>query len=233
MDRYLRETELLDYKSRELKELVARMGWTKMDSKAQILSIYNYVRDEIVFGYNIGDAIPASRVLADGYGQCNTKGTLLMALLRAVGIPCRIHGFTIKKEIQKGALSGLWYKIAPPEIIHSWVEIRYKGEWLNLEGFILDLAYITSLQKKFAAACRGGFCGFGVATDNFAAPEIYWNENSTYIQKEGIVKDLGLYDEPDSFFTEHPQRLSPIKRFLFVNIIRHSMNRNVQKVRNN
>lgn len=41
------------------------------------------VRDDIVFGYNIDDEIPASKVLADGYGQCNTKGTLFMALLRA------------------------------------------------------------------------------------------------------------------------------------------------------
>ena len=39
------------------------------------------------------------KVLADGYGQCNTKGTLFMALLRACNIPCRVHGFTIDKKI--------------------------------------------------------------------------------------------------------------------------------------
>ena len=37
---------------------------------------YNYVRDDVLFGYNIDDGISASKVLADGYGQCNTKGTL-------------------------------------------------------------------------------------------------------------------------------------------------------------
>ncbi|CAH8720987.1 transglutaminase-like domain-containing protein, partial [Paenibacillus thiaminolyticus] len=55
------------------------------------------------------DDIPASEVLRDGRGQCNTKSILLMALLRKVGIPCRIHGFYIDKRMQKGALTGLVY----------------------------------------------------------------------------------------------------------------------------
>ncbi len=39
--------------------------------------------------------------MKDGYGQCNTKGTLFMALFRSVDIPCRFHGFTIDKKLQK------------------------------------------------------------------------------------------------------------------------------------
>ena len=66
----------------------------------------NFVRDEVTFGYNASDDLPASRVLADHIGQCNTKGTLLMALLRAVGVACRFHRFTIDKALQKGAITG-------------------------------------------------------------------------------------------------------------------------------
>jgi len=61
------------------------------------------VRDDIRFGYNASDDLPASRVLADRIGQRNTKSTLLMALLRAVDVLCRFHGFTIDKALQKGA----------------------------------------------------------------------------------------------------------------------------------
>jgi transglutaminase-like putative cysteine protease len=67
--------------------------------------VYDFVRNEIAFGYNAGDELPASAVLADGIGQCNTKATLLMALMRAVGIACRFHGFTIDKPLQKGAIT--------------------------------------------------------------------------------------------------------------------------------
>ena len=50
-----------------------------------------------------------------------------MSLLRAVGIPCRIHGFMIDKILQKGAITGMAYKLSPKEILHSWVEVFYEN----------------------------------------------------------------------------------------------------------
>ena len=90
--------------------------------------------------------------------------------------------------------------------------------------------YLTKLQEKFEN-CIGSFCGYGVATENFKNPQIFWNDNDTYIQKEGIVRDFGVYDSPDELFKEHMQNLSFIKRMLYENIIRHLMNRNVNKIR--
>ena len=42
------------------------------------------MRNDILFGYNSSDLLTAEEVLKDGYGQCNTKATLLMALFRGV-----------------------------------------------------------------------------------------------------------------------------------------------------
>ena len=99
LEKYLRETRMLDYSNSSIQELIRSRGWREIEDFERIKSIYNFVRDEILFGYNIDDDIPASRVLSDGYGQCNTKGTLFMALLRACDIPCRVHGFTIDKKL--------------------------------------------------------------------------------------------------------------------------------------
>lgn len=101
MMEYLKETQMLDYSHPNIQKLIYDKQWKQMIEFNRIQAIYNYVRDEILFGYNSDDYIPASKVLADGYGQCNTKGTLFMALLRACDIPCRIHGFTINKKLQK------------------------------------------------------------------------------------------------------------------------------------
>lgn len=230
MNEYLKETILLDYSNGAIQELVEKQGWHKQSAKDKIKNIYNYIRDDIRFGYNIDDNIPSSQILEDGYGQCNTKGILFMSLLRAVGIPCRFHGFTINKELQKGAITGIWYRIAPREIIHSWVEVFYNDKWFNLEGFILDIDYLSALQRK-NSDCVGSFCGYGVATDNFANPQIHWDENDTYIQKEGINRDFGIYDDPDTFFAKHRQDINFIKRFAYRYIIRHSMNSNVGSIR--
>ena len=184
----------------------------------------------MLFGYNLGDFLPASRVLKDGYGQCNTKGTLFMALLRACEIPCRVHAFTISKRLQHGAMTGFVYRNAPDNVFHSWVEVLYEGKWYNLEGLILDAGYLKGLQAKFPE-CDGPFCEYGVGVDDFRAPVIDWNANDTYIQRTGINQDFGVYNNPDDMLVEHHQEIGVVKGFIFRHLGRHLMNRNVRKIR--
>lgn len=231
MERYLQETRMLNYSAHSIQELIQKKEWNTLTAFECIKEIYNYVRDEILFGYNVDDSIPASKVLQDGYGQCNTKGTLFMALLRAHNIPCRIHGFTINKKLQKGAMTGLVYKYAPDNIFHSWVEVFLDNNWYELEAFIIDTMYLSKLQQKFKH-CTGSFCGYGVAVKDFINPVIDFNRNNTFIQSEGINNDFGVYDCPDSLLKEHHQEISKIKGFIYRNIGRHFMNHNVKKIRN-
>ncbi len=229
MENYLCETPMLDYGSPAIESLVRSKHWREKSEFERIRLIYNYVRDEILFGYNTGDDISASKVLSDGFGQCNTKGTLFMALLRSCGIPCRVHGFTIDKKLQKGAMTGIVYASAPREIFHSWVEVFLDGLWYELEAFILDSDYLAALQQKFPDC--GSFCGYGVAVRDFRHPTIDFNRNSTYIQSEGIVRDFGVYPSPDELLQKHHQTMSPLKEFLYRHLGRHLMNRNVRRIR--
>ena len=153
-----------------------------------------------------------------------------MALLRGLGIPCRFHGFTINQQLQKGAIPIYVFWLAPKYIIHSWVEVYFDGRWINLEGFILDEQYLTSLQQKFSEE-KDNFCGYGVATKCFSAPDTNWRGTDTYIQKEGIHDDFGLYDSPDKFYQEKGTNLSGVKRWMYQRVIRHLINFNVAKIR--
>lgn len=230
MKQYLKETRLLDYSHPSIQHLLAEHNWTALEPFERTKAIYLYTRDKVLFGYNAHDEISASLVLSDGYGQCNTKGILLMALLRGCGIPCRIHGFLIDKKLQKGAMPGIVYRHAPREILHSWVEVYLEGVWYDLEGVILDQAYLEKLQARYPN-CTGIFCGYGVAVKDFRNPVIDFERNNTYIQREGIVRDLGIYDEPDDLLQAHGQNLGPCKGFLYRNFGRHWMNRNIHKIR--
>ena len=124
MERYLAETPMLDFSHPAIRRLVDQRGWRGLDEFERVKATCDFVRDEVLFGYNVDDAIPASRVLADGYGRCNT-----------------------------------------------------------------------------------------------------------YIQSEGINRDFGVYDSPDALLREHHQEMSPVKAFVYRNLGRHLMNRNVAKVR--
>jgi transglutaminase-like putative cysteine protease len=120
---YLQATAMLDFNHPQIQNLLERREWKNLSEYDAIGAIYNFVRDDTRFGYNKDDRLAASQVLQDGYGQCNTKGTLLMALLRAVGISTRFHGFTIYNDLQRGAIPNYLFIVAPPRIIHSWVEV--------------------------------------------------------------------------------------------------------------
>ena len=231
MERYLIETPMLDFSAENIQRLIHDRQWENLDEFNRIKQIYLFVRDEIIFGYNVDDSMPASKVLTDGYGQCNTKGTLFMALLRGVNIPCRVHGFTIDKKLQKGAMTGIVYKNAPKNIFHSWVEVFLDGVWYELEAFILDKKYLSQLQR-INSTCSGAFCGYGVAVKDFRNPVIDFERNNTYIQSNGINQDFGIYDCPDDLLKEHHQEMSVLKAFLYINLGRHLMNSNIKKIRN-
>lgn len=226
--RHLNTTPLLDYEAPSIQSLIQARGWLHLPAHERVGRIYDFVRNEILFGYNSDDALPASEVLADGYGQCNTKGTLLMALLRGVEIPCRFHGFTIDKGLQRGVVPELIYPIAPRNIIHSWVEVFLDGEWLDLEGFILDIGVLRSLQDAFPD--RSSLCAYGAGTERLQSPNVEWTGKSTYIQRTGINNDLGVFDNPDDFYETHRQ-LSGLRGMLYRNFVRHWMNRRVAKIR--
>jgi len=227
---YVSATPMLDFEDENIQTLITHKQWKELSQYDAIGAIYTYVRDDILFGYNKDDRLPASKVLKDGYGQCNTKGTLLMALLRAVGIPSRIHGFTIYNELQKGAIPNYIFAMAPDRIIHSWVEVYLEDKWINLEGYIIDQAYLNKIQQRFGSQCSD-FSGYGIATKCLQNPEVNWEGKDTYIQKEGIADDYGVYAHPDDFYATYGTNLSGIKKLLFRFVIRHLMNFNVNRIR--
>jgi len=225
----LQTTNILDFQSDEISTLIDQRGWRDLASDERIGAVYDFVRNEIVFGYNRADNLKATQVLKDGYGQCNTKGTLLMALLRGVGVPCRIHGFKIHKELQRGIVPELVYPLAPKEILHSWIEVETKNGWVTLEGFILDSDFLSTLQDRFADS--ESLCGYGAGTDDLHQAPVAWTGTDTFIQKTGITQDLGTFNDPDSFYKKHRQAFGGVKDFLYRNIIRFWMNARVRAIR--
>ncbi|APG45944.1 transglutaminase-like domain-containing protein [Phaeobacter porticola] len=226
---HLTPSTMLDFRSPAIVRLISQRGWLGLRPSERIGAAYDFVSNEILFGYNMSDTRRASQVLADGYGQCNTKATLLMALLRGLGIPCRLHGFTIDKSLQRGVVPELVYWMAPQNILHSWVEVRLDGRWINLEGFILDNGVLVALQAAFPG--RNSLCAYGAGTDCLQSPQTVWHGQDTYIQKTGINADLGLFESPDAFYAHHQQALTGLRRWLYRNGIRHWMNRRVALIR--
>ena len=228
--KYLEMTKMLNFDVESIQSLIKNRKWIELDEYNKIAAIYDFVRNEILFGYNSSDLLSAEEVLKDGYGQCNTKATLLMALLRSVGIPCRLHGSEVSKHFQRGATSWLISVLAPERIVHTWVEVLYLGNWIALEGVITDVSYVSAIKDKHKNV-RGAFAKYAVAVSNLERLNLNWHGEDTFVQNYAVVVDYGVYDNPDSFFEQHRQTWSKLKNFAYVHYGRKVMNRNVDKIR--
>ncbi len=230
MEEYLKETTLLNYQSQEIKDLIEANKWNDLNDFDKIGAIYDYVQNKILLGYNKYDNLTATQVLSDGIGQCNTKAILLMALLRAVGVPCRLHGTKVTKEFQRSLMPKIMAKLAPSLIVHTWVEVYYNGEWLSLEGVITDKAYIFGLQKLYPDY-KGKFFDYAVAVKDFGNLQIDWIGQNTTVQQQAVKEDLSVFDSPDEFYAEYKQEYTGLKKFMYENIGRKIMTRAVAKIR--
>jgi hypothetical protein len=229
-DRHLTATPMLDIDHPAIQRRVADRGWRHLEPRARIGAIHDFVRDEIAFGYNADDDLPASRVLADGYGQCNTKATLLMALLRAAGIPCRFHAATVRQELQAGVVPQPVRRWAPDEILHSWVEVPADDGWARLEGVILDEGYLAGVRRHLGRE-DGPLLGYAVGTADLGSPPVDFRGGHTEIQMTGVASDLGVHDDPDSWYAAAGTNLSGPRAWLYRLVIRHVMNRRVRAIR--
>lgn len=230
MERYLKDTVMLNYHSQEIVGLINAHKLNDLNEFDKIRAIYDYVQNNILLGYNKYDNLTATQVIADGIGQCNTKATLLMALLRAVGIHCRLHGTKVTKVFQRSLMPKIMAKLAPPLIVHTWAEVYYNGEWLSLEGVITDKAYINGL-KKLLPEHKGKFFDYAVAVKDFDDLHIDWNGENTTVQQQAVVEDLGIFTCPDDFYAEYKQEYHGLKKFMYETIGRKMMTKKVAKIR--
>jgi hypothetical protein len=136
----------------------------------------------------------------------------------------------VHKRLQKGVLTGLLYRFAPRDILHSWAEVFVGDRWVGLEGVILDRAYLTGVRAWFPGR-TGPFLGYGVGTDDLAHPPIDWVGADTAIQATGISADRGVHDDPDSYYREHGPQLQGVRGWLFRHRARPAMNARVRAIR--
>nr|WP_261769261.1 hypothetical protein [Paenibacillus xylanexedens] len=73
MNNNLEQTQLLDYNHSTIQSLIRSRNWASLPVKEQILHVYNYVRDEIEFGYNRSDNIQLQKYCKTDTGSVIRK----------------------------------------------------------------------------------------------------------------------------------------------------------------
>ncbi|WP_046743327.1 transglutaminase-like domain-containing protein [Kordia zhangzhouensis] len=146
---YLKNTYYFDYESEVIQQLIVAYKDDAMSHKDKAINLYNKVRDHWKYApYNISfskENYKASIIAQKKSGNCVEKSILLIACLRAVGIPARLHLGKVKNHI---AVERLIEKFGSNELTpHGMVNVYLNSKWLKLSP-----AFNASLCEKFNVA---------------------------------------------------------------------------------
>lgn len=129
------------------------------DELTRARHVHDYVRDHVRFGFSPHFwRVKASEVLATGRGHAMPKATLFTAMLRAVGIPARLHFVSV----ETGLLSGLM-ELPMPRHDHAVVEAWMGEQWLACDSFVFDPVYFEAARARLRS--EGRHWGYGVHVD--------------------------------------------------------------------
>jgi len=202
----LQVTALLDFEHKAVVTFrdQALLG-VRGNDEEKLRALYNAIT-KLPLGYNSNDDIAASAVVRDGYGQCNTKTILLMALARSVSIPSRVHAYRLTKELQRERHSWWLVLFMPRTTLFFWPEFYLKGGWEPLQRVVHEE------NKQWLS------CPFDGARYTLEPVQPHW-----------IERDDGVWESPDEYFAKHPPTVTGWRELGFRLFGRRLMNKRIAR----
>lgn len=210
--------------------LASRLTQGKTSPLEKVERIFNYVRDEIKFGFPpTWDTVPASETVYYGLGYCNTKATLFVALCRAASIPARIHFGLIDIQIMHGILPSFAFPFLPRQGGHSWTELQLDGEWKPVDSYINDQPLYERAVKKLEASGRS--IGYSLCPqDGKSSCEFNFGDQG-FVHMGAVREDHGTWqDAADYFASDKYVRFTSFQK-LALPLVVMLANRNVRRIR--
>lgn len=143
---YLNTSYFFDFEEAAVQHLLADYKDDSISDKDKAIGLYTMVRDGWKYDpYTISlarESYRASCIAKKDTGNCVEKSIVLIACLRAVGIPARLHLGKVKNHI---AVERLTKKFGTNELTpHGMVNAYIGNKWLKMSP-----AFNKSLCKKF------------------------------------------------------------------------------------
>ena len=147
--KYLEPSYYFDFENKAIQDLIAEFKDPSLSDKEKAVGLYLKIRDQWKYNpYHISlarEKFKASVIAGKPTGNCVEKSILLIACLRAVGVPARLHLGKVKNHI---AVERLTEKFGSNELTpHGMVNIYLNNKWLKASP-----AFNKTLCEKFRVA---------------------------------------------------------------------------------
>jgi hypothetical protein len=199
-ERWLVNTPLLDIEHPKIRLLALRLTQLQQGDSNKALACYRYVHELPFACLPDGNSVSALTVLRRGKGDCHTKSTLLVAMLRAIEIPARLRFLTLRADFLRGVID-----LGELPIEHCCVEVLLDGRWAAIDSHVMDplltRAALIQLENE------GRDLGYGMhrrgATDWDGEHQAF----SPIVADDPAslpLHDWGPFDDPYQFYSAIP-----------------------------
>jgi Transglutaminase-like superfamily len=190
-------TRLLDLDDPKLRIQALRITQLASSHAQKAVLLHDFIKS-MPFGCVAGfDHVPAGAVLRAGRGDCHTKGTLFVAMLRSAGVPARLRFVTLSSAFLKGIID-----VPQGSITHAIAEVYLDGRWLQTDTYVTDAPFeacAISLLKQ-----QGARLGYGVHVRG----KQFWNgrqaAHGQYADSDPSslpMRDWGVAHDPEHFYS--------------------------------
>lgn len=196
--KYLASTYYFDYKEPEIQQIIRKFQTKVLTDKDKAKQLYLKIRDNWRYDpYRISfdkNSYKASVIANRKDGHCIEKSILLIACLRGLNIPARIHLAKVKNHI---GVERLIEKFGSNEMTpHGMVNIYLDGKWLKASP-----AFNIELCKK----CNVEPLDFDGENDSiFHEFDKNGNKFMEYLEDYGYFEDVPTEFIFENFKTNYP-----------------------------
>ncbi len=170
----------------------------------------------------------AREVLQQGHGDSADKATLLVALLRAAGVPARMRYLTLAPEALRGFVHNALEPTRP--LLEVWLE----GRWVRTDTYVLDAPLAAAARQRLLD--NGWSHGYGLHVDG----QLLWDGcrdaflNGAPPESDPLVlRDHGVFCDPLEFVSSASYRQvhSRAARLMHWNVASPGMERAIRDLR--
>lgn len=195
--RWLADTPLLQHDHPKIRLTAKKLTQLRRTPREQAIACFQFLR-AMPFGC-LPDSTGTSAiaVLRANRGDCHTKTTLMVALLRSLGIPSRMRFVTMRPDFLRGIAD-----LGGEPIEHAYTEVLLDSEWVALDAYVVDPRLAVAAKARLKEEDRA--LGYGMHRDG----TIHWDgRGSAFAQftpddpASLPLCDWGAFDDPYQFYS--------------------------------
>lgn len=198
--RWLANTPLLNTHHPKIRLLAIKLTQLQSGERKKALACFEHIR-QLPFGcLGDGTGVSSLTVLKSARGDCHTKSTLLVALLRSIDIPARLRFVTLKPDFLRGILD-----LGGQPVEHCCAEVWMDEQWVPIDSHVVDPPLAKAAKRRLAE--EGRALGYGV----HALGQTQWDGRSPsfgqFSEQDSAslpIRDWGVYDDPYQFYSSTP-----------------------------